>query len=141
LRSVLGPSGEVSETARLRMRGDSLSIEAMNWCRELKDLKPVDKSILFYICDRYNLKHGYAWPSISRISRDTGWVGSTVTKALRRLEKKELIATYKQFYPSNDSWASNRYYLPVFGDLPTPGKKFAVRGGFDFEGAWDTDLE
>jgi hypothetical protein len=60
---------------------------------------------------------------------------------LRRLEKKELIATYKQFYPSNDSWASNRYYLPVFGDVPTPGKEFAVRGGFDFEGAWDTDLE
>jgi hypothetical protein len=123
------------------MWGDKLSIEAMNWCRELKGLKPVDKSILGYICDRYNANHGYAWPSLARISRDTGWAVSTVTKALRRLEERELLATYKQFYPSSGSWASNRYYLPIFGALPTPGKQFAVRGGFDQQGTWDPDFE
>ena len=118
----------------------AMSINAMNWCRELSGLSGVDKSILMYISDRYNEKYGYAWPSLSRISADTSWAVSTISAALRRLEKRDYIRTYKQFYSHDGGWASNRYYLPIFGDCPLPGTVFEVGGQFDVHGDWDPDL-
>lgn len=117
-----------------------MSINAMNWCRELTGLKGVDKSVLMYLSDRYNENYGYAWPSLSRISKDTGWAISTVSASLRRLERRDFIRTYKQFYSYDGGWASNRYYLPIFGECPPRGTVFRVGGDFDFNGEWDPSL-
>ena len=118
-----------------------MSITAMNWCRELRGLKGTDKSVLHVICDRYNDELGYAWPSIARISRESGWAERTVSRSLRNLEKHGYISSYRQFYAFDESPASNRYYLPVFGPAPPRGKVFWVGGEFDFEGNWEADWE
>ncbi len=123
------------------MRGLAVSIKAMNWCRELDGLSGTQKSILMHICDRYNDEFGYAWPSISRMARDTGWGDRTITRALRSLETRKLIASYRQFYAHDGSPASNRYYLPSFGPVPKKGQVFLVGGSFDFEGQWEPDFE
>ena len=118
-----------------------MSITAMNWCRELRGLKGTDKSVLHVICDRYNDELGYAFPSISRIAKETGWAPRTVTRSLRKLEAQGYIASYRQKYANDESPASNRYYLPVFGGIPPRGKVFWVGGEFDFEGKWVPDWE
>jgi hypothetical protein len=120
----------------LSLRGQAMSLKAMNWCRELKGLSGVDKAVLMYICDRYNENFGYAWPSISRISRDTGWSTATIDRSLRRLERRNYIATYHQFYTFDGATASNRYYLPIMGSLPIPGTIFFLDGDFDHDGSW-----
>ena len=116
-----------------------MSIKAMNWCRELKGLTGTNKSVLMYLCDRYNEKAGYAWPSISRIALDTGWAERTVTRSLRWLESKNYISSHRQFYACNGGPASNRYYLPIFGNIPIPGQVFLVGGSFNHQGNWEPD--
>jgi hypothetical protein len=111
----------------------------MNWCRELKGLSGTHKSILMHICDRYNDKLGYAWPSISRMARDTGWTERTISRALRLLERRDFIASYRQFYAHDGSPASSRYYLPSFTTLPPRGQVFLIGGSFNYEGQWETD--
>lgn len=118
-----------------------MSIKAMNWCRELKGLSGTHKSILMHICDRYNDEYGYAWPSISRMARETGWGERTISRALRSLELRDFIASYRQFYAHDGSPASNRYYLPSFGTVPPRGYVFLVGGNFDYQGRWEADLE
>jgi DNA-binding transcriptional MocR family regulator len=118
-----------------------MSITAMNWCRELRGLKGTDKSVLHVICDRYNDELGYAWPTIARISNESGWSERTVSRSLRNLEIQGYIASYRQIYAIDDSPASNRYYLPIFGAIPPRGKVFWVGGDFDFEGKWMHDWE
>jgi hypothetical protein len=125
----------------LRLRGMGMSIKAMNWCRELNGLSGTQKSILMHICDRYNDEFGYAWPSISRMARDTGWGDRTITRTLRSLESRNLIACFRQFYAHDGSPASNRYYLPCFGAVPHKGQVFLVGGSFDYEGTWEPDFE
>lgn len=117
-----------------------MSIKAMNWCRELRGLSGTNKSILMYICDRYNDEFGYAWPSIVRIAEDTGWSVRTVTRSLAWLESRSYITCHRQFYAVNGSPASNRYYLPVMSSLPIPGQVFLVGGSFDYKGNWEEDF-
>lgn len=123
------------------MRGLDMSIKAMNWCRDLDGLSGTHKSILMHICDRYNEEFGYAWPSISRMAKDTGWGVRTITRALRSLESRKLIASYRQFYAHDGSPASNRYYLPSLGPVPHQGQVFLVGGSFDYEGIWEPDFD
>jgi len=117
-----------------------MSIDAMNWCRELRGLKGTEKSVLHVICDRYNDDLGYAWPTISRIAMESGWSYRTVSRCLRYLEMHGYIASYRQFYAHDEKPASNRYYLPFFGTLPPRGKVFWVGGEFDHKGEWEPDL-
>jgi len=116
-----------------------MSIEAINWCRDLRGLRGTEKSVLHVICDRYNDQLGYAWPSISRIGKEAGWSDRTVSRALRHLEMYGYIASYRQVYAIDDSPASNRYYLPAFGPPPPRGTVFWVGGAFDDEGKWEVD--
>ena len=117
-----------------------MSIDALNWCRNLRGLPPMQKSVLLYICDRYNDDRCYAWPSIKTISRDTSWSERTVTRALRWLEQRDYIATYRQVYMHDYRPGSNRYYLPSFTEIPKPGKVFWIGGDFDHTGTWQSDL-
>lgn len=123
------------------MRGLAMSIKAMNWCRDLRGLSGTNKSVLMYICDRYNEEYGYAWPSIARIAQDTGWAVRTVTRSISWLESRNYICCHRQYYAFNGSPASNRYYLPIMGTLPIPGQVFLVGGSFDFQGHWEPDME
>ena len=116
-----------------------MSIDAMNWCRDLRGLKGTEKSVLHVICDRYNDDLGYAWPTINRIAIESGWSYRTVSRCLRTLEMHGYIASYRQFYAHDEKPASNRYYLPVFGTLPPRGKIFWVGGEFDHNGDWEPD--
>lgn len=118
-----------------------MAIEALNWCRELSGLRGVEKSILNYLCDRFNVSYGYAWPSVGRIALDTGWSKTTILSATRKLEKKGLIQIHSQFYARDGSRASNRYYLPALASPPPKGQVFAVGGSFDQSGIWDPDLD
>lgn len=125
----------------LLLWGDPVSIDAINWCRDERGVRGPNKAVLHSICDRYNDEYGYAWPTISRIAKDSGWSDRTVSRCLRWLESRGYIATYRQFYAHDGSPASNRYYLPVFGGCPPRGSKFLVGGEFDFEGNWEADLD
>jgi len=109
----------------------------MNWCRDLKSVRGKNKAVLWVICDKYNDKFGYAWPSIARIAKDSGWSDRTVSRALRWLEEREYVATFEQRYARDNSQASNRYYLPQFGEIPRRGTVFILQGDFDFNGIWD----
>lgn len=117
-----------------------MSIRAYKWAKEQK-LPGVPKAILIYLGDRFNDAYGYAWPSMARIARETGWHQRTVAKAIRYLREEGLIETRRQYYLSDHSLGPNRYYLPDIAPVPPEGSKFAIKGDFDSRGEWDSDLD
>ena len=117
-----------------------MSIEAFKWAKE-QLLPGVPKSVLICICDRYNDDYGYAWPSIKRIAIDTGWSVRTVSKAISYLKSKGLIAVRRQYYLRDHSKGPNRYYIPELGNVPPEGRKYPIRGDYDWSGNWDPTLE
>ena len=122
------------------MIGLIMSIEAYKWAKE-QELPGVLKSVLICIADRLNARRGYAWPSIARIAKDTGWSTRTVAKAIRALREAGLIETRQQFYARDYSKGPNRYYIPQLGSVPSVGTKFLIQGDFDWRGDWDPELE
>lgn len=117
-----------------------MSIEAFKWAKE-QELRGVQKSVLIYLADRWNKARGYAWPSVARIARETGWHQRTVTNAIRELKDLGLIEVRRQTFARDYSLGPNRYYLPAMGQpIPPVGKTFVINGDFDFDGTWDPDI-
>ncbi len=117
-----------------------MSIRAYKWAKE-QELPGVPKAVLIYLGDRFNDVYGYAWPSMARIARDTGWHQRTVAKAIRYLKETGLVETRRQYYLRDHSLGPNRYYLPDIGPVPPEGAKFPIKGDFDNQGEWDSDLD
>ena len=55
-----------------------------------EDLSPRSKLVYMYLKDRAN-KDGQCWPAIQTIGRDLGLSRSTVKRALKDLERTELL--------------------------------------------------
>ena len=120
--------------------GLTVAIEAFKWAKE-QELKGVHKSVLIYLADRWNRARGYAWPSVARIARETGWHPRTVTNAIRQLKDMGLIEVRRQVFARDASLGPNRYYLPAMGyPIPPAEKTFVIQGEFDFDGTWDPEL-
>lgn len=117
-----------------------MSIEAYKWAKE-QNLPGVQKSVLICIADRLNAQLGYAWPSIARIARDTGWSSRTVAKAIKELKEANLIETRQQYFAKDHSKGPNRYYIPQLGHVPPVGRKYPIRGDFDWSGKWDPEID
>ena len=117
-----------------------MSIRAYKLAKE-QELPGVPKAVLIYLGDRFNDVYGYAWPSMARIARDTGWHQRTVAKAIRYLKETGLVETRRQYYLRDHSLGPNRYYLPDIGPVPPEGAKFPIKGDFDNQGEWDSDLD
>ena len=117
-----------------------MSIRAYKWAKE-QELPGVPKAVLIYLGDRFNDVYGYAWPSMARIARDTGWHQRTVAKAIRYLKETGLVETRRQYYLRDHSLGPNRYYLPDIGPVPPEGAKFPIKGDFDNQGECDSDLD
>ncbi len=115
-----------------------MSPKAQEWALPKRGIKGSPKAVLMYLANRYNEKEGYAWPSISRISRDTCFSVSTVNRALRSLEQAGLIAIRKQQLSVDGSEFSNRYYLVGHSrKVPPEGFIFFKRGHFGPWGKWE----
>ena len=113
-----------------------MSLEAYAWAASLTGLTRREKTILKGIGNRYNAKVHMAWPSVKRMSNDTGYSESAIYEALNSLEEKGFI----ERIPAYDSWSgartSNRYLLPLFDQLSVPPQSGFLRleHYFDSEG-------
>ncbi len=67
------------------------------------------KLVYLYLYDRMD-KEKKAWPGLNTIATDLSLSRSTVKRAIRDLEKAELIRKEPHFR-DNGSATSNRYYL------------------------------
>ncbi len=115
-----------------------MSPKAQAWALPKTGIKGSAKAVLMYLANRYNEKEGYAWPSISRIAKDTCISVSTVNRALRSLEHEGLIAIRKQQKAADGSEFSNRYYLLGYSKyVPPEGFIFFKRGRFGAFGEWE----
>lgn len=55
-------------------------------------LPPAEKALLIALCDRLNDNTGLCCPSYEQLSRDTGYERSTVSRNLKKLQKKGFIS-------------------------------------------------
>lgn len=122
------------------MTGLLMSIRAYKWAKE-QELPGVPKAVLIYLGDRFNDAYGYAWPSMARIARETGWHQRTIANAIKYLKELGLIETRRQYFARDHSLGPNRYYIPAIAPAPPAGSKFSITGDFDYQGDWDSDLE
>lgn len=67
------------------------------------------KLVYIYLYDRMD-KERKAWPGINTIAKDLSLSRSTVKRAIKDLEREELIKKEPHFR-ENGSATSNRYYL------------------------------
>lgn len=118
-----------------------MSLSAYKWAKTVPGLSGTSKSILIYLADRFNDAKGYAWPSLQRMTIDTGWSKRTIQRALASLQAEGLVVVCHQFYEYDGSYGPNRYYLPSQGECPAGGTRFTIRGSFDVDGNWDEDLD
>ena len=115
-----------------------MSPKAQEWALPKRGIRGSAKAVLMYLANRYNEKEGHAWPSIRTIAKDTCMSVSTVNRALRELEKANLIAIRKQQLAEDGSEFSNRYYLVGYSRyVPPEGFKFFKRGRIGPWGNWE----
>ena len=119
-----------------------MSNSATDWAWSVEGLPFASKYLLIYLAKRLNDQTGYAWPSVSRISIDTGMSKSAIRNNLNVLIGAGLVVTQKQYYLSTMQPASCRYYLPMISPPPTnTARAIAVPGGWDVRGNWDPEME
>ena len=68
--------------------------------------------IYFYLCNRYNEKYQYAFPSLNTIATDTDISLKTVKRCIKSLEEKHLIQIEK--FESNSGKFPNNIYVIWF---------------------------
>lgn len=74
-----------------------MSIEAMTWAIELEGLTPTENHVLLLLANRHNKDSGLCYPSMSRISSESGMARRTVIRAVKSLEQKGLLTIEKTF--------------------------------------------
>lgn len=119
-------------------------MKAYRWARSLRGLTGTEKAVLICICDHYNDKEGAAWPSISRIAKETCWNTRTVSRATKSLKEGGYIAVQRAHFVNLDDIAPNRYYLPMLEPHRVPkhlNRTILVKGAYDKHGTFDPDLE
>ena len=80
---------------------------------------------------------GRLWPELPEIQDGTNGRSQTI----RYLKETGLVETRRQYYLRDHSLGPNRYYLPDIGPVPPEGAKFPIKGDFDNQGEWDSDLD
>ena len=119
-----------------------MSNKASDWAWTIDSLPFASKYLLIYLAKRLNDRTGYAWPSVSRISIDTGMSKSAIRNNLNKLIGAGLVVTQQQFYLSTMQSGSCRYYLPEIAPPPTDtSRAVPVPGGWDVDGTWDPEAE
>lgn len=122
--------------------GVAMSNKAQDWAWAVDGLQFPSKYLLVYLAKRLNDETGYAWPSVGRISMDTGMSKSAIRNHLNRLIDAGLVITQQQYYLSSMQSASCRYYLPEIAAPPRDtSKAVAVPGGWNVKGKWDLDAD
>lgn len=113
-----------------------MSNSAVNWARKVENLSSPQAFVLWVICDRYNEKSLTAWPSINSIAKDTRLAPRTVSRALKALEEKRIIARAKTLSAHHDGWASNTYFLPAYNPSSRPRKDVVFQEVRDYESSF-----
>ena len=122
---------------------NQMSVDAIKWAwKQSTGLKSTEKYLLIYLSDRYNEEQGFAWPSISRMSKDTGISKSSIKRALNRLEALGYIRRQRRYKPEDGSQFTSAIHLPHKKPLPVgPLKAIPAFGWFDANGRWDQTFE
>jgi pyocin large subunit-like protein len=68
-----------------------MSIDAIRWAWTIQGLRPAQKLILLSLADRADEQH-MCWPSLRRISHDTGLDERTITTSLQRMCEAGIIS-------------------------------------------------
>lgn len=113
-----------------------MSNNAVNWSRKIEGLTSPQAFVLWVICDRYNEEEHIAWPSINSIAKETRLAPRTVSRALRALEERRLIARGKTLSAHHDGWASNTYFLPAYDPRSRPRKNVVFQEVRDYESSF-----
>lgn len=91
-----------------------MSLEAMTWAIEMRGLTPSENHVLLLLANRHNNDTGLCYPSVSRISEESGMHRATVMRAINALEKRGLLTISKTFGRSNHyRLNTSRTVLPV----------------------------
>jgi hypothetical protein len=117
-----------------------MSYEARNWASQSSELTAKEKAVLMCLADFHNQEFGYAWPSISRIARDTCFSESSVKRAIRGLRERGLIVTARQMHKYLEVPTTNRYYLVGHSpQIPAPNQTFISAATWSPNGRWEED--
>lgn len=99
-----------------------MSVEATTAAWARRDMTPTEKIVLLRIADHANPDGGNAWPSINRVSDDTGLSERAVRTALRSLERKGALVSEIGRGPRG----TNRYSVVI--SSPTPRQEMPPAG-------------
>src|SRR5688500_5496990 len=87
-----------------------MSIQAMNWAREVRTGSPVLKAVLLAVAN-YADADGSCWPSQERIAHDTELGERTVRRSLAELEAMGLLRREERRSDRTKSFKSDRIIL------------------------------
>jgi hypothetical protein len=117
-----------------------MSTDARKWASKVFGLTAKEKSVLMCLADYHNPIHGYAWPSIARISRDTCFSESSVKRAIKGLKNRGLVVTARQIHKHRAVPDTNRYYLIGHSEnTPPPNRTFVSNANWGPNGKWEED--
>jgi DNA-binding transcriptional MocR family regulator len=118
-----------------------VSLRAYEWATKFEGLTRLQRTLLKEIGNRYNEEKGRAWPSQSRLARDTGYSRSSINRGLNELEEKGLLIRVASYDTGTQARTSNRYFLPMFApqDVPETRRAIGIERYFDEDGRPDVD--
>lgn len=95
-----------------------MSAKFFSWAFKQDCPSPAAKLVLLKLADHSDVR-GYSWPSVGRITRETGLSERTVRKCLRLLEQVSLIQIERRVQGKRQT--TNGYYLAIGSvDKPAP---------------------
>ena len=74
-----------------------MSVEWSKWAKSVKGLSRREKQVLVWLADFYNDEKGCAWPSQETLAEIAVYSRSTISKACKELERKDLSAGLKRW--------------------------------------------
>ena len=105
-----------------------MSIQLIQLALAVEDLTPAAKAVLMVLANHANDKHE-AWPSTSRICRQTGFADRTVHRAVNALEAAGYISRERRFR-DDGSQTSNIFRLNMTPEAMSP-PSVILTGGSD----------
>jgi hypothetical protein len=120
-----------------------MSNEATLWGRPITGISGTEKAILMYLCDRHNMKLGYAFPSQARMAAETCYGKRTISRAIASLINRGLIVSQRTYFQTTLAPGSNRYFFPEFApeDVPKSLRPVYIGGDWNPDGKWDREVE